>query len=110
MQYDAGRGSGAGSRWILKIAGNKKPVKRLWISSVTDKAIREGFKNLKDGRAYLNLYAAAEARAEADWLGGDEWNKGIDMSLQCTAFLWPRSDTDISIDCIQRAGDQILCA
>jgi len=54
----------------LKIAGNKKPVKRLWISSVTDKAIREGFKKLKDGRAYLNLYAAAEARAEADWLVG----------------------------------------
>ena len=67
---DAGREGELVARWILKIAGNKKPVKRLWISSVTDKAIREGFKNLKDGRAYLNLYAAAEARAEADWLVG----------------------------------------
>lgn len=67
---DAGREGELVARWILKIAGNKKPVKRLWISSVTDKAIREGFKNLKDGKAYLNLYAAAEARAEADWLVG----------------------------------------
>ena len=67
---DAGREGELVARWILKIAGNKKPVKRLWISSVTDKAIREGFKNLKDGRAYLNLYAAAEDRAEADWLVG----------------------------------------
>lgn len=67
---DAGREGELVARWILKIVGNKKPVKRLWISSVTDKAIREGFKNLKDGRAYLNLYAAAEARAEADWLVG----------------------------------------
>ena len=67
---DAGREGELVARWILKIAGNKKPVKRLWISSVTDKAIREGFKKLKDGRAYLNLYAAAEARAEADWLVG----------------------------------------
>lgn len=67
---DAGREGELVARWILKIAGNKKPVKRLWISSVTDKAIREGFKHLKDGRAYLNLYAAAEARAEADWLVG----------------------------------------
>ena len=67
---DAGREGELVARWILKIAGNTKPIKRLWISSVTDKAIREGFKNLKDGRAYLNLYAAAEARAEADWLVG----------------------------------------
>lgn len=67
---DAGREGELVARWFLKIAGNKKPVKRLWISSVTDKAIREGFKKLKDGRAYLNLYAAAEARAEADWLVG----------------------------------------
>ena len=67
---DAGREGELVARWILKIAGNRKPVKRLWISSVTDKAIREGFKNLKEGNAYLNLYAAAEARAEADWLVG----------------------------------------
>lgn len=67
---DAGREGELVARWILKMAGSRKPVKRLWISSVTDKAIREGFRHLKDGRDYLSLYAAAEARAEADWLVG----------------------------------------
>ena len=67
---DAGREGELVARWILEKAGNKKPIKRLWISSVTDKAIREGFAHLKDGRAYNNLYRAAVARAEADWLVG----------------------------------------
>lgn len=67
---DAGREGELVARWILAKAGSHKPVKRLWISSVTDKAIREGFAHLKDGRSYMNLYAAAEARAEADWLVG----------------------------------------
>ena len=67
---DAGREGELVARWILAKAGSHKPVKRLWISSVTDKAIREGFAHLKDGRAYMDLYAAAEARAEADWLVG----------------------------------------
>lgn len=67
---DAGREGELVARWILAKAGSRKPVKRLWISSVTDKAIREGFAHLKDGREYRNLYAAAEARAEADWLVG----------------------------------------
>lgn len=67
---DAGREGELVARWILAKAGSHKPVKRLWISSVTDKAIREGFAHLRDGRAYMNLYAAAEARAEADWLVG----------------------------------------
>ena len=53
-----------------KKAGCHKPIKRLWISSVTDKAIKEGFANLKDGHDYDNLYRAAVARAEADWLVG----------------------------------------
>jgi DNA topoisomerase-3 len=52
------------------MANVKKPLKRLWISSVTDKAIRDGFNNLKDGKQYENLYASAVARAEADWLVG----------------------------------------
>ena len=67
---DAGREGELVARWILAKAGSHKPVKRLWISSVTDKAIREGFAHLRDGRDYMNLYAAAEARAEADWLVG----------------------------------------
>ena len=67
---DAGREGELVARWILAKAGSRKPVKRLWISSVTDKAIRDGFAHLRDGRDYKNLYAAAEARAEADWLVG----------------------------------------
>ncbi len=67
---DAGREGELVARWILEKAGCHKPLKRLWISSVTDKAIREGFAKLKDGREYNNLYAAAMARAEADWLVG----------------------------------------
>ncbi len=67
---DAGREGELVARWILNKADCRKPVKRLWISSVTDKAIREGFSNLKDGREYNSLYAAAAARAEADWLVG----------------------------------------
>lgn len=67
---DAGREGELVARWILDKAGNKKPLKRLWISSVTDKAIKEGFANLKPGKDYHNLYRAAVARAESDWLVG----------------------------------------
>ena len=67
---DAGREWELVARWILEKAGCHKPIKRLWISSVTDKAIKEGFANLKDGHDYDNLYRAAVARAEADWLVG----------------------------------------
>lgn len=67
---DAGREGELVARLILEKAGNKKPIKRLWISSVTDKAIKEGFAGLKDGHAYDHLYDAAMCRAEADWLVG----------------------------------------
>ncbi|NLK79079.1 MAG: DNA topoisomerase III [Clostridiales bacterium] len=67
---DAGREGELVARWIIQKAGVKKPMKRLWISSVTDKAIREGFAHLKDARDYQKLYEAAVARAEADWLVG----------------------------------------
>ncbi len=67
---DAGREGELVARWILAHAKVKKPVKRLWISSVTDQAISEGFRNLKSGQAYESLYASAEARAQADWLVG----------------------------------------
>ncbi len=67
---DAGREGELVARWILEKAGCHKPIKRLWISSVTDKAIKEGFANLKNGHDYDNLYRAAVARAEADWLVG----------------------------------------
>lgn len=67
---DAGREGELVARLILDKAKNQKPIKRLWISSVTDKAIREGFAHLKNGHEYDNLYRAAMSRAEADWLVG----------------------------------------
>lgn len=67
---DAGREGELVARWILAKADCHKPIKRLWISSVTDKAIRDGFAHLKNGHDYDNLYRAAQARAEADWLVG----------------------------------------
>lgn len=67
---DAGREGELVARWIIEKANIRKPIKRLWISSVTDKAIKDGFKNLKSGKAYENLYKAAVARSEADWVVG----------------------------------------
>ena len=67
---DAGREGELVARWIMDMARWKKPVKRLWISSQTDNAVREGFARLQPGSAYNNLYDAAVCRAEADWLIG----------------------------------------
>jgi len=67
---DAGREGELVARLILEKTNCKKPIKRLWISSVTDKAIREGFSHLKNGHEYDALYDAAMCRAEADWLVG----------------------------------------
>ena len=67
---DAGREGELVARWIIEKSGVKKPIRRLWISSQTDKAIKEGFRHLKDGKEYLNLYRSAQSRAEADWLVG----------------------------------------
>ncbi|CAA7601473.1 DNA topoisomerase III [Acididesulfobacillus acetoxydans] len=67
---DAGREGELVARWIMKLSNWKKPFKRLWISSQTDAAIREGFASLKPGAEYNNLYDAAVCRAEADWLIG----------------------------------------
>ena len=67
---DAGREGELVARWILIKAGCKKPMKRLWISSQTDKAVRDGFNNLKPAEEYYNLFLSAESRSEADWLVG----------------------------------------
>ena len=67
---DSGREGELVARWIMEKAGWKKPAKRLWISSQTDKAIREGFQNLRPAQAYDDLYHSARARSEADWLVG----------------------------------------
>jgi DNA topoisomerase-3 len=67
---DAGREGELVARWILAKAKVTKPTKRLWISSITDKAIKEGFAHLKPEKDYENLYASAVARSEADWYIG----------------------------------------
>lgn len=67
---DAGREGELVARWIILKSGIKKPLKRLWISSVTDKAIKDGFAHLKDAKTYEPLFHSAVARSEADWLVG----------------------------------------
>jgi DNA topoisomerase III len=67
---DAGREGELVARWIMELVKWKKPFKRLWISSQTDRAIQEGFAGLKPGYQYDNLYHSAQCRAEADWLIG----------------------------------------
>ncbi len=67
---DAGREGELVARWIMSKAGWSKPARRLWISSQTDRAIREGFANLRPAASYDNLFRSAQARSEADWLVG----------------------------------------
>ena len=67
---DAGREGELIFRYLYVYLGCQKPFDRLWISSLTDTAIREGLQNLRDGKEYVNLYHAAKARSEADWLVG----------------------------------------
>lgn len=67
---DAGQEGELIQRWVLAKAKSKKPLKRLWISSLTEEAIRDGFKKLEEGNKYNNLYAAGLARAVGDWVLG----------------------------------------
>lgn len=67
---DAGREGELIFRYLYAYLGCRRPFDRLWISSLTDTAIREGLQNLRDGKEYDNLYHAAKARSEADWLVG----------------------------------------
>jgi len=67
---DAGQEGELIQRWVLSKAGNNKPLKRLWISSLTEEAIKEGFDHLREGHEFDNLYAAGSARAIGDWLLG----------------------------------------
>lgn len=76
---DAGREGELVARWILEKIRWQKPVKRLWISSQTDKAIKDGFKNLKPGKQYDSLYDSAVCRAEADWLIGLNVTRALTM-------------------------------
>ncbi len=76
---DAGREGELVARWIMRLGGWKGPYQRLWISSQTESAIHEGFRTLKDGRTYDNLFHAAECRSEADWIIG----LNISRALSC---------------------------
>ena len=67
---DAGREGELIFRYLYQYLGSNVPFQRLWISSLTDKAIKEGMNNLKDGHDFDNLYLSAKARSEADWLVG----------------------------------------
>ena len=90
---DAGREGELVARYILEKTNCKKKVKRLWISSVTDKAIKDGFKNLKAGDDYLGLYYSGVARANADWLVGINASRALTLkynaSLNCGRVQTP---------------------
>ena len=77
---DAGREGELIFRYIYQHLGCRKPFDRLWISSLTDKAIREGFSNLKPGSHYDNLYYSAKARSEADWLVGINASRALSIA------------------------------
>ncbi|MCI2947950.1 DNA topoisomerase III [Staphylococcus caledonicus] len=97
---DAGREGELVARLILDKVKNKKPIKRLWISSVTKKAIQQGFKQLKDGRAYNHLYEAALARSEADWIVG----------INATRALTTKYDAQLSLGRVQTPTIQLVNA
>ena len=77
---DAGREGELIFRYIYQYLGCRKPFDRLWISSLTDKAIREGMANLKPGSCYDNLYHSAKARSEADWLVGINASRALSIA------------------------------
>ncbi|MGX7200919.1 DNA topoisomerase III [Enterococcus plantarum] len=79
---DAGREGELVARWILEYVHFNKPVKRLWISSQTDKAIKDGFKKLRPAKEYDNLYYSALARAKADWLVGLNVTRALTVKYQ----------------------------
>jgi DNA topoisomerase-3 len=90
---DAGREGELIFRYIYAHLNCQKPFKRLWISSLTDKAIKEGLQNLKDGSEYDNLYLAAKARSEADWLVGINASQALSIAAQQGIFSLGRVQT-----------------
>ncbi len=84
---DAGREGELIFRYIYQVSGCDKPFRRLWISSQTDAAIREGFRNLRPGTEYDNLYFAARSRSEADWLVGINATRALTLSARAKSVL-----------------------
>ncbi len=79
---DAGREGELIFRWIYEFAGSDKPIKRLWISSMTDEAINDGFANLKPGSEYQSLFESARSRASADWLIGMNASRAFTLTYE----------------------------
>lgn len=90
---DAGREGEGIFRYIYNYLGCRKPFVRLWISSLTDRAIREGLENLKPGSSYDNLYRAAEARAIADWEIGLNATQALSIAVGQGIFSLGRVQT-----------------
>ena len=90
---DAGREGELIFRFIYEYLGIAKPFERLWISSLTDKAIREGLSNLKSGAEYNNLYYAARARSEADWLVGINATQAVSIAAGYGTYSLGRVQT-----------------
>ncbi|NJO00371.1 MAG: DNA topoisomerase 3 [Bacteroidia bacterium] len=90
---DAGREGELIFRYIYEYLGCEKPFRRLWISSVTDEAIRQGFVSLRDGAAYDNLYHAARCRSEADWLVGINATRALSLAVGSGLFSLGRVQT-----------------
>ena len=102
---DAGREGELIFRFVYEVAGCKKPMRRLWISSMEDAAIRSGFENLKDGRDYDALYSSALCRAKADWIIGINatrlfsclYNRTLNVGRVQTPTLKMLADRDAAI-------------
>ncbi len=90
---DAGREGELIFRYIYSYLGCKKPFSRLWISSLTDKAIREGFDKLEDGHKYDKLYRAAKARSESDWLVGINATQALTINVERGIYSLGRVQT-----------------
>lgn len=94
---DAGREGELVARWILQYVRFNKPVKRLWISSQTTKAVREGFAKLKPASDYDDLYQSALARATADWLVGLNVDACLDREISGQFVGRARADADFGL-------------
>ena len=107
---DAGREGELIFRFVYEVAGCKKPMRRLWISSMEDAAIRSGFDNLKDGRDYDALFASALCRAKADWIIGINatrlfsclYNRTLNVGRVQTPTLKMLADRDAAISTFQK--------
>ena len=107
---DAGREGELIFRFVYEMAGCKKPMRRLWISSMEDTAIKAGFESLKDGRDYDPLFASALCRAKADWLIGINatrlfsclYGKTLNVGRVQTPTLKMLTDRDAAISHFQK--------